>query len=352
MPERGRRGGGRRSGEHARPAERAHAGEQSRAEQTAAGAPPQQQHAPVGAGAHHHSTATGAEPTLASLVAEMAVVLEAGRARGQYGDAAREARELVAALHDQPRFWATLYPSLAVTPAMRDAALRAAERRAAGAPFAYAVGRASFRHLVLEVDERVLIPRPETEQLVELALTLVGTDAGGVAVDVGTGSGALALALASEGRFARVLATDISRDALAVAARNHERLRGGLRAPVELRHGSLLHAVDAADSGALRLVVSNPPYIAHHEAAQLPRAVRDWEPAVALFSAADGMALTARLVAQAAERLAPGGVLALETDSRRASLACELVSNDARFEQVAVTLDLFGRERFVTARRR
>lgn len=339
MPERERRSGGRRSGEHARPGDLLRAG------------PPPQQHATAGGAAEHHpSDASGATITLAGLVAEMAVVLDAGRARGDYADATREARELVAALNDQPRFWASLYPGLAVGDAMRDAALRAAARRAAGAPLAYAVGRASFRHLVLEVDERVLIPRPETEQLVELALALVGPAPGGVAVDVGTGSGALALALAAEGRFDRVVASDVSRDALAVATHNEERLRDQLRAPVSFRHGSLLDAVEG-EFGPLRLVVSNPPYIAHHEAPQLPRAVRDWEPAVALFSAADGMALTARLVAQSAERLAPGGVLALEVDARRASLAAELVSRDARFEQVAVTLDLFGRERFVSARR-
>jgi release factor glutamine methyltransferase len=225
---------------------------------------------------------------------------------------------------------------------------RAAERRVRGAPFAYAVGRAAFRHLTLDVDERVLIPRQETEQLVEVALRLVRGTTGGVAVDVGTGSGAIALALASEGPFSRVIATDVSLDALAVARHNAALLRGALRATVELRQGSLLAPLRGE---RVRLVVSNPPYIAYGEAAALPAAVRDWEPSVALFSGDEGMAATRRLVAEAADVLLPGGWLALEADSRRASLAAELVTADGRYEAVAVHLDLAGRERIVVARR-
>lgn len=286
--------------------------------------------------------------TLAALVTEMAGVLASGRARGEYADPVREARELVAALCDQPRFWATLYPDLAVSADEREAAMQAASRRASGAPLAYAVRRASFRHLVLRVDERVLIPRPETEQLVELALALVGDVVGGTAVDVGTGSGAIALALASEGKFDRVIATDLSSDALAIAEINRDRLQSSLRAPVELRRGSLL---DPVPERSLRCIVSNPPYIAFEEASALPAGVRDWEPAIALYSPGEGLALTARLVRQAASRLVPGGVLALEVDVRRAGLVAEAVSSDARYEDVTVTLDLFGRERFVAARR-
>ncbi|HYD53095.1 MAG TPA: hypothetical protein VEA99_10720, partial [Gemmatimonadaceae bacterium] len=142
---------------------------------------------------------------------EVAARLTPGLARGEYADVEREARDLVAALHDQPRFWAALHAEVPVSAETRQEALAAATRRARGAPLAYAVRRASFRHLVLAVDERVLISRPETELLVELVLALVGTASGGVAVDVGTGSGAIALALASEGCFDRVLATDVSR---------------------------------------------------------------------------------------------------------------------------------------------
>jgi release factor glutamine methyltransferase len=288
--------------------------------------------------------------TVATLVSELALLLEAGRVRAHYDDATREAREIVAALEDKPRFWAALNPEVAVGEPLCRRAMDAARRRARGAPLAYAVRRASFRHLVLEVDERVLIPRPETEQLVELALALSrATDPGGVAIDVGTGSGAIALSLAAEGRFDRVIATDLSRDALDVAARNHERLRPGLRASVDLRHGSLLEPVGDVRA---RCIVSNPPYIAFDEALALPPSVRDWEPAIALYSPGEGLALTAQLLRQAADRLEPRGVIALEVDARRAALVAELIGQDARYEDVAVTLDLFGNERFVTARRR
>lgn len=266
-----------------------------------------------------------------------------------------EAREIISALLDVPRFWPIVNGSVELEAALQERARLAASRRARGAPLAYAVGRASFRHLTLDVDERVLIPRPETEQLVDLVLDdLVDGEAGnaaestGVAIDVGTGSGAIALALAAEGRFSRVFGTDISLDALEVARRNAELCRPVLRAPVELVHGSLLAPL--LDVRA-RVVVSNPPYIALGEAPSLPRSVRDWEPAVALYGGADGMGPTARLVRQAAEVLAPGGLLAIEVDARRAALAAELVSRERRFAAVRVELDLTGRERFVLARR-
>jgi release factor glutamine methyltransferase len=177
----------------------------------------------------------------------------------------------------------------------------------------------------------------------------MGDAEGGVAIDVGTGSGAIAIALASEGKFSRVYATDISLGAVVVARGNALRCAAVLRAPVEVLHGSLLGPV--ADMRA-RVVVSNPPYIAHGEAQSLPASVRDWEPAVALYSGSDGMAVTARLIGQAAEVLLPGGLLAIEVDVRRASLAAEMVSAEQRFHAIRVELDLTGRERFVLARRR
>jgi release factor glutamine methyltransferase len=284
--------------------------------------------------------------TLAALADEMAGLL----APRLGAEATHEARELLAALHDMPRHWPSLARDTAVNDATRQRARAAASRRASGAPLQYAAGRAAFRHLTLDVDERVLIPRPETEQLVEIVLELTrAAAAGGVAVDVGTGSGAIALALASEASFAHVIGTDVSLDALAVAHANALRCAGALRANVELRHGSLLGPVFER---GLCAVVSNPPYIAFDEASSLPAGVRDWEPSVALFSGAQGMATTAGLVRDAAPALAAGGLLALEVDARRASLVAELVASHGMYAEVRVLLDLTGRERFVVARRR
>jgi release factor glutamine methyltransferase len=266
-------------------------------------------------------------------------------------DAPREARELLAALHDMPRHWPSLARTEVVDSMAWSRALTAAARRARGTPLAYAAGQAAFRHLTLVVDERVLIPRPETEQLVEMVLRLDAEAGGanGIVVDVGTGSGAIALALASEGTFARVIATDVSLDALAVAGMNVTRCASVLRTPVELRHGSLLGPVPER---GLRAVVSNPPYIALDEATTLPASVRDWEPSVALFSGGAGMATIAGLVREAAQALAPGGLLALEVDARRASLAAELAATHGAYDGIRVERDLTGRERFVVARRR
>jgi len=282
--------------------------------------------------------------TVGRLLEDLARVLNEGGIAEPFS----EAREIVAALYDVPRFWPLMNGSLGVEAAMLERAQTAASKRIQGAPLAYAVGRAAFRHLTLDVDERVLIPRPETEQLVELVLDECAAAPGGIAVDVGTGSGAIAIALAAEGRFTRVYATDISRDAIDVARRNVDASKGFLRAPVDVLHGCLLGPVlDVRAS----VVVSNPPYIALGEAASLPAPVRDWEPAVALFSGSDGLRATAQLVREAADVLAPNGLFAVEVDVRRASLVAELVSRERRFHAIRLELDLTGRERFVLARR-
>lgn len=264
-------------------------------------------------------------------------------------DAAMAAREIVAALLDVGRHWTVLHANDHADVLLVGRAMQSARRLARGMPFQYAVGRASFRRLTLELDERVLIPRPETEMLVELALEATRDRRGGVAIDVGTGSGAVALALAQEGNFDRVIGTDVSSDALAVARYNASALAAAIATPVEFRLGSLLGPVAGLQA---RAIVSNPPYIAFEEAAALPASVRDWEPVTALLSGENGLAATRELVRGAAARLEGGGVLALEVDTRRASLVAEMVAADAAFADVSVRFDLAGRERFVLARRR
>ncbi|MEO5818784.1 MAG: peptide chain release factor N(5)-glutamine methyltransferase [Gemmatimonadaceae bacterium] len=264
-------------------------------------------------------------------------------------DAVAEARELLALMHDEPRHWPLVAGDQPVTAAEVNGAMLAARRRASGAPIQYAAGRAAFRQLTLDVDERVLIPRPETEQLVEIVLGLTREERGGIAVDVGTGSGAIALSLASEGRFDHVIGTDVSLDALAVATANAARYAGRGCARFELRHGSLLGPVHER---GLRVVVSNPPYISFGEAAELPASVRDWEPSVALFSASDGMATTEQLVREAAGALVARGLLALEVDMRRAAVVADFIRTRDAFDDVHVLPDLTGRDRFVVARKR
>ena len=256
---------------------------------------------------------------------------------------------------------------------------QAVARRAAGEPQAYATGWANFRGHWLRVDERVLIPRPETEGLVEVVLawarvrgaredgarksgaprggapqtgaSVGGARSGGrvagsaalVGVDVGTGSGAVAVALALEGPFARVVALDRSAAALEVARANVEAL--GLAPRVRCLRGDLLEPLAP---GAVDVVASNPPYIATLELVDLERSVRDFEPLVALDGGPDGLTPTRRLAAAARGVLTPGGLLALEVDSRRARETAALV-RETGFVDVAVRNDLFERPRYVTA---
>ena len=281
--------------------------------------------------------------TIGDLLAGCAAMLESeGVAEPQ-----REAREIVAAVLDVPRFWAAANSVADASPEVAKAVIRAAMQRAMGAPLAYAVGRASFRHLTLEVDERVLIPRVETEVLVERVLERCDRTTRRVA-DIGTGSGAIALSLAFEREFDRVFATDISLDAIQVAAANAASLGKVLKSPVEFRRGSLLGPFKGE---RLHAIVCNPPYVSFAELADLPPDVRDWEPSLALLSPEDGLAATRALIRHAPDHLVKGGLLALEVDARRAGTVAEMVSVDVRYSAVEVLLDLTGRERFVFARR-
>lgn len=293
------------------------------------------------------SADVGEGATVAEIVAELSDAL----ALAGIAEPVREARDIVAAVVDMPRFWPGMNGGELIARDYVSRARSAGRRRSAGAPFAYAVGRAAFRHLTLDVDERVLIPRQETESLVDAVLEYSAAEGaeGGVAIDLGTGSGAIALALAMEGNFDLVIGTDVSVGALAVARSNADRLAPVMTAPLEFRAGSLLAPVRNVRA---RVVVSNPPYIAHHEAPSLPASVRDWEPVLALFTGAAGMSATTDIIRGAADVLEPGGLLALEVDSRRAALAAEIALASGHYRDVAVRLDLTGRERILLARRR
>jgi release factor glutamine methyltransferase len=218
----------------------------------------------------------------------------------------------------------------------------AVERRAGGEPLCHVIGWAGFRHLSLRSDGRALIPRPETEGLVELLLQRVSS---GVIADVGTGSGCIALSLATEGSFGHIVAVDRSSEALALARLNAE-LVGG-RCPIELVRADLCAALRP---GAFDALISNPPYLTAGEYATLDGSVRDWEPAFALESGPDGMEATTRLLDQGRDPLRPGGWLALEVDSSRASVAARL-AGELGWQDVTVHMDLFGRERYLLARR-
>jgi release factor glutamine methyltransferase len=223
-------------------------------------------------------------------------------------------------------------------------------RRAAGEPLQYVLGRWGFRALDLLVDRRVLIPRPETEVVAELAIEelrrLGGGDRPVTAVDLGTGSGALALSLAAEVLTAQVWGTDRSADALAVARANLAGLgRPGSR--VRLAAGDWFAALPAELRGHLDLVVSNPPYVGEDEA--LPPEVVDWEPREALVAGPAGDEALLRILAEAPSWLARPGTVVLELAPTHAAPVAA-AATAAGAAEVRVRPDLTGRERVLVAR--
>jgi release factor glutamine methyltransferase len=208
-------------------------------------------------------------------------------------------------------------------------------RRERREPLAYVLGEWGFRQLTLRVDGRALVPRPETEVVVERALALLeGGDAPRV-LDVGTGSGAIALAIADAHPGARVTAADVSEDALALAAENAERT--GLR--VDLLRCDLFAGLP---EGPWDLVVSNPPYVRVHELPRVQPEVRDWEPRIAVV----GEGATEAIAESALDVLAEDGALVLETAEDDARRVTDLL-RALGYLRVAVTPDLTGRDRVV-----
>jgi release factor glutamine methyltransferase len=219
-------------------------------------------------------------------------------------------------------------------------------RRAAREPMSSLTGRREFWGLAFEVTPAVLAPRPETETIIEAALERCdAARAGGTIVDVGTGSGCLAICLARELPGTRLVATDISPEALAVAARNAS--RHGVSDRLTFVRTSLLDDV----SGPVSLVVSNPPYIPTSDIAGLPPEVRNWEPRAALDGGADGLDLVRRLLADAPRVLVPGGWLIMEFGFGQEPGIREAVAASG-LALVEIRNDLQGIPRTLVARRR
>jgi release factor glutamine methyltransferase len=232
-----------------------------------------------------------------------------------------------------------------ITPAARAEFERLLGRRANGEPVAYILGEREFYGLPFTVRPGVLVPRPETELLVELALDHARARrmVGPRIVDVGTGSGAVAVVLATELPTARLLAIDLAPEAVEIARENAA--RHGVADRVEVRVGDLLDGV----GGGWDVVVGNLPYIPTATVDSLDRSVRDWEPRLALDGGDDGLSLHARLLEQVRAVLAPGGLLALEIADDRGQAALALMRDRLPEAEVELLRDVFGRDRVVRA---
>ena len=245
-------------------------------------------------------------------------------------------RIMLYARYDQP-----------LTTEERDRYRALVRRRAQHEPVAYLVGEREFWSLSLEVRPGVLIPRPDSEALVQVALTILAKDQPARVADVGTGSGAIALAIARERPRVEVIATDVADVALEVAARNAERL--GLSDRVRVIRSDLLSGLEP-DVEPFDLVIANLPYVPSAEVATLMPDVRDHEPREALDGGPEGLALVRRLIADAPARLAPGGALLLEAGSPEIPrVAAELRAGG--YVDVATYDDLGGRPRAAFGRR-
>jgi release factor glutamine methyltransferase len=246
---------------------------------------------------------------------------------------------------DVNRAWLFAHGEDGVPPGVANELHLLADRRAAGEPMQYIAGEAEFFRLPFLVDRNVLIPRPETELLVEKAVALATHFRAPRILDVGTGSGAIAISICHECPDAAVTATEISSPALALARRNAERL--GLADCIRFLKGDLLAP---AAGEAFDIVVSNPPYVAERDRATLSVEVRDFEPALALFAGEDGLAVYRRLIPDAFRALVPGGYVVLEIGFGQ-ELAIGAILAASRFTQIEFSTDLQGIPRVASALR-
>ncbi|HZT81881.1 MAG TPA: peptide chain release factor N(5)-glutamine methyltransferase [Gemmataceae bacterium] len=221
-------------------------------------------------------------------------------------------------------------------------------KRVEGCPVAYLVGRKEFFSLRFEVGPAVLIPRPDTECVVVECLRLAKGLPEPAALDIGTGSGAIAVAVARQHKGAKVTATDLSAEALAVARRNAE--RHGVAGRVRFLQGDLFGPVPPGKQ--FDLILSNPPYIATEDLPKLPVGVRDYEPRLALDGGPGGYAVFDRLIDQARDRLKPGGYLIVEIGSPQEAEARKRIGAYGEYELGPTVKDGSGHPRVLLARRR
>ncbi len=288
------------------------------------------------------SDANTAGVTLAALLREgRAMLAEAGVEQAEH-----EAVWILEAALNASRLALTLDRTRFIDPHELAAARALLARRAAREPLQYLLGVQEFCGLEFEVDPSVFIPRPETELLIDELARRLRTDQPALLADIGTGSGCIAVAAARVFRRASVYAVDLSEAALAVAGRNV--MRHGVQGRVTCLRGDLFGPLRARGmTGAFAAILSNPPYIADPEIDGLQPEVRLFEPRLALSGGQDGLDFYRRIVNEAWEWLAPGGVLILEVGQSQAASVCELASRHGRYGTISTRRDMAGIDRIV-----
>jgi release factor glutamine methyltransferase len=288
-------------------------------------------------------TAAGSSLTVARALAEAAEVLRAGGV----DEPRREAATLLSMTTGRDRAYLIAHDDDPLPAEVLSLLRERARRRAAGEPLQYVTGRQEFYGLEFEVTPSVLIPRPETELLVESALELLKGVGAPAVCDVGTGSGCIPVALLRERQDARAVAVDISDAALRVASRNAA--RHGVAGRLALVASDCFAALDAAAWG-FEMIVSNPPYVAEGDVGGLQREVRDHEPRVALTPGGDGLRVIRRLLADSTRFLRPGGHLLFEIGFNQHEAVRRLIDANV-WATLDIHRDLQGIPRTVALRR-
>jgi release factor glutamine methyltransferase len=296
-----------------------------------------------------------ANPSIAAAANEVRAALRAAIERleeSKVPSAPLAAELLLMHILQRDRAWLYAHSEFELSPKDAAAYPQLIERRSEGVPTQYLTGRQEFWGLEFEVGPGVLIPRPETEHVIEVALErLSARRAEPLRIaDVGTGSGCIAIALARELPGAEIVATDISAAALTFAQRNTA--RHGVSNRIQFLKANLLEmAIEAPRRGesGFDLIVSNPPYVGRNDAGSLPREVREHEPAEALFAGDDGLEIYPALIDEAARKLAPSGILVFEIGYNGAQYVGSLLSA-SQWTDLRVTRDLAGIERVISAR--
>lgn len=267
-------------------------------------------------------------------------------------DAREEAEFLLTHLLKRKRHELYLNPGLQLTDAEEDDFLSFIERRANREPAQYIAGETEFRGLAFKVTKDTLIPRPETELLIDEALEAARSfkDKAITIIDLCTGSGCIAVSAAIELPESIVFATDISKAALVVAGENAR--RHGVEGRMIFIEGDLFWPLRDTGFKGAHIIVTNPPYVAETEKESLAPEVKDFEPHAALFGGADGLAVIKRIIKKAPDFLLPGGYLIMEIGWDQAEEVRELLEADGRYEEVKVRKDYGGVERIVVGRRK
>lgn len=282
--------------------------------------------------------------SIVRLIAEAAQVLS----RAGVPEARREAMSLIEHLIARDRTFLITHTEELLVPADIRRLRELVERRAAGQPLQYITGHQEFYGLDFEVTTDVLIPRPETELLVETALALLDKTDPPLICDVGTGSGCIPVALLHEDKKARGVGLDISMNALRVAARNA--MRHGVRERLMLIASNCFATLDSC-AARFTMIVSNPPYVAEDALAGLQREVRDYEPRVALTPGGDGLSIIRRLVADAPQFLEVGGHLLMEIGFDQHEAVRRLIDSQV-WQLLDIHKDLQGIPRIVALKKK